>query len=568
MPFIPFPEFRPDVNDFRGQHTQVLANVLPRGDGWGPAPSLQDYSAALPAQCRGGFHARKSDGTIVVFAGTLNRLWKLDNTTLGWVPVSKVTALTSISNGSPAVFTLNSHGLSNGDALVLSTSGALPTGLTAGTVHYVINALTNTFNVSLTVGGAAVNTTGAGSGTHSMTYKYSDVSSTDQWQFAQFGDTVIAVQANTAPQAFDLSAGVAFADLGGSPPSARYISVVGLFLVLSGLVSNPRRVHTSGLDAITTWTAGTNFANTYDFPDGGVVRGVAGGEFGVIFQETTIRRMVYNPGATPAFQIERIAEDEGLLGPFSIARAGSLVCFVSQSGFRVAGPSGPPVPIGREKVDRTFLADLDTGALQLLIGAADPSSTRVAWAYKSLAASGSAAFDKVIFYDLALQRWSPAISVSGEYICSLVKPGATLESLDTLISNNIDTMNLSSLDAVAAALLSKLSGFSTAHKLGFFDGASLEATLETPEQGTEGRRMMVRGFEIRTDAPTVYGSLRYRPNAQDALATTSEILINGQGRCPQRIDTKLARARARIPAGTSWTYAMGVEPDFRTTGRR
>jgi hypothetical protein len=556
MPFLPFPEYRPDVDDYQGQHTQTLSGVLPRGDGYGPVPDLQAYTAALPGQCRGQFYARKTDGTIVVFAATIDRILRLDNTTLTWIPVSKVTALTSISNGTPAVFTLNSHGLDNGDALVLSTSGVLPTGLTAGTVYYVINTATNTFNVSLTAGGAAVNTTGAGSGTHSMTYFYSDISSTDQWQFAQHGDVVVAVQANSSPQAYNLSSSTAFADLGGSPPTARYVSVVGLFLVLSGLVSNPRRVHTSGLDNITEWTVGTDFANTYDFPDGGVVRGVAGGEFGVVFQESVVRRMVYIPGATPAFQIERATEDEGLLGPYSIARAGARVFFVAQSGFRVVGSSGPPVPIGREKVDRTFLADLDTGNLHLLIGAADPTSTRVWFAYKSADSSDTTAFGKMIAYDWKLDRWSPAVSITGEYAFSLVKPGQTLDALDS-VNSSIDALTFS-LDSVQASLVSRLAGFDEDHRLGFFDGASLEATLETPEQGMEGRRMFVRGFEVRTDAATVYGS----------VSATSETLVNDQGRCPQRIDARFARAKVRIPAGTLWTYAMGVEPDFVPTGQR
>jgi hypothetical protein len=296
------------------------------------------------------------------------------------------------------------------------------------------------------------------------------------------------------------------------------------------------------------------------------VRGSAGGEFGVVFQESAIRRMVYIPGNLPAFQIERISEDEGLLGPYSVIRAGSRVFFVTQSGFRVVGASGPPVPIGREKVDRTFLADLDTGNLQLLIGAADPTSSRVAWAYKSAAASDTTAFDKVMFYDWALERFSPAISVVGEYLCSLVKPGMTLEGLDD-VSTDIDALTFS-LDSVQAALVSKLAGVDGDHRLGFFDGANLEAVLETPEQDIEGRRIMVRGFAPRTDAATVYGSVKHRANAQSSLSTTSETLVNAHGICPQRIETKLARARARIPAGTLWTYAMGVEPDFVPTGRR
>src|SRR5262249_28437582 len=161
-----------------------------------------------------------------------------------------------------------------------------PTGLVAGTVYYVVNADANTFNVSLTAGGVAVNTSSAGSSTHSMTYFYSALSSGTHWQFAQFGNFVIAVQPNVAPQVFDLTSSAAFMDLAGSPPQASYISVVGRFVVLTGLLNNPYRIHWSGLNDVTQWSSGTNSSDFQDFPDGGIVRGVAGGEFGVIFQET------------------------------------------------------------------------------------------------------------------------------------------------------------------------------------------------------------------------------------------------------------------------------------------
>lgn len=64
--------------------------------------------------------------------------------------------------------TETAHGLSNGDAVVLSTSGVLPAGLVAGT-YYVVNATTDTFKLSLTSGGAAEDITGAaGGGTHTI----------------------------------------------------------------------------------------------------------------------------------------------------------------------------------------------------------------------------------------------------------------------------------------------------------------------------------------------------------------------------------------------------------------
>ncbi len=82
-------------------------------------------------------------------------------------PESTVT----ISVGTPGVVTWNNHGLLAGQPVVFSTTGALPTGLTAGTVYYVsaTGLTTNAFSVSATVGGAAINTTAAGTGTHTVT---------------------------------------------------------------------------------------------------------------------------------------------------------------------------------------------------------------------------------------------------------------------------------------------------------------------------------------------------------------------------------------------------------------
>lgn len=87
-----------------------------------------------------------------------------DNIALGKMKSSTVT----ISNGSPATITWTSHGLTAGTELAFSTTGSLPTGLTAGTRYYVIAAglATNSFRVSATFGGSAVNTSSAGSGTH------------------------------------------------------------------------------------------------------------------------------------------------------------------------------------------------------------------------------------------------------------------------------------------------------------------------------------------------------------------------------------------------------------------
>jgi len=74
----------------------------------------------------------------------------------------------TVTIASPAVFTLNKHGLVAGKPIRFTTDGALPTGLSVGTTYYVIaSGLTaDNFEVSTTFGGSAVNTSGSQSGTH------------------------------------------------------------------------------------------------------------------------------------------------------------------------------------------------------------------------------------------------------------------------------------------------------------------------------------------------------------------------------------------------------------------
>jgi hypothetical protein len=76
-------------------------------------------------------------------------------------------ATVTMTIASPGVITDTAHGFTNGQVIELGTTGALPTGLSVGTSYYVINATTNTYQLSLTQGGAAINTSISQSGVHS-----------------------------------------------------------------------------------------------------------------------------------------------------------------------------------------------------------------------------------------------------------------------------------------------------------------------------------------------------------------------------------------------------------------
>jgi len=89
-------------------------------------------------------------------------------------PASNVT----ITIATPGVVTWTAHGLVANTVVIFKTTSALPTGITANIAYYVRNPAANTFEISLTSGGASINTTGTQSGTHSCQAMISPVSST------------------------------------------------------------------------------------------------------------------------------------------------------------------------------------------------------------------------------------------------------------------------------------------------------------------------------------------------------------------------------------------------------
>jgi microcystin-dependent protein len=78
----------------------------------------------------------------------------------------------TVTIATPGVFTLAGHGLITGDQIYITTTGALPTGLSINTLYYVIFTDANTFRLATTranaVVGTAIATSGTQSGTHTM----------------------------------------------------------------------------------------------------------------------------------------------------------------------------------------------------------------------------------------------------------------------------------------------------------------------------------------------------------------------------------------------------------------
>ena len=86
------------------------------------------------------------------------------------LPRSVISVNFTVTIANPGVFTSTAHGLSIGDPVGLTTTGALPTGLAIGPIYFVhaTSFTANTFTLSATLGGVTIQTSGTQSGTHTV----------------------------------------------------------------------------------------------------------------------------------------------------------------------------------------------------------------------------------------------------------------------------------------------------------------------------------------------------------------------------------------------------------------
>src|SRR4030095_6351753 len=119
---------------------------------------------------------------------------------------------------------------------------------------------------------------------------------------------------------------------------------IGAFLCLSGLQTagvpgtgsyrNNRMIIWSGVNDEGIWTPGTNLCDLQEFPDGGPVMGVDGGEIGYVLQQSAIRALQFLPGDTTfIFNFSRVLHERGCISKYGFTCIGNTLYFLSEDGF-------------------------------------------------------------------------------------------------------------------------------------------------------------------------------------------------------------------------------------------
>ena len=381
------------------------------------------------------------------------------------------------------------------------------------------------------------------------------------WNFARWKNKVLATNFSDNPQQITMGA-ANFSDL-TTAFRARNITVIGDFVVFSNTYdatdgNRPNRVRWSAIDDETSYTVSASTLSDFrDIPVGGPIRRIIGGDVGVIVSERSIFRMSF-VGAPAVFQIDEILPDLGTFSAGSVVGLGENVYLISEQGFLEITGNGTGVNnIGAGRVDKWFKTEYDAEHPDRIFSVPDPTNNRIFWAFPG---SGNTAGrpNKVIIYDKTFNKWA-LIEQDCEIIFRSKGFKVTLEGLETLGFDNIDTMGLS-LDSSAFEAVSQFAAFDSSLKYGFFSGANKTAILETGEtELNPGYKTSLKAFRPLVEGGTVTAEVGSRSRLSDEVEWSESLSQSASGRFTKRKNDNYHRFRFTISG--DWTDAIGVHLD-------
>ena len=603
---VPFGEWLPDQPDHGKQGANVATNVYYAANTYKRFPSLVSYSAnAIASDSRGAGSFRDNSNTVYNFISTEDTIYKLTSGTFtdvgagGTLLTSSyatctitVTDYSNIATDSTLVLTKN-----DGTTVTFTCQGA-GTGTpatnkffhnesndtTADNIFTCINA-----HADFSAANPAANVvtvTRAAKGNDNRTVTSSDTTrmavtdfdggtpltgeTTDFITFTQFGEYIIASNGVDAAQYYLMGTSTAFTDLStivtaGTVPVFKVSGVVRDFLVTGNISGATNRIQWSGINDITVWSG--KQSDSQDLPGyGGQVVAITSGEVGYVFRQNQIIRMDYVGGNT-VFRLSVISPNRGAMYGRTVCQDNRQIFFYADDGFyQINGDQ--VLPIGVEKVNRFFDLDLNKAFAERICAAEDPFNQLAMWLYPSASntANTTGICNRIIIYNYATKKWSLA-EANASTIFSQYIGAYTVELMD-IISENLDNINASLDTDFWSGGQMLLGAIDSDYKAAIFSGTSNECEIETSElELFPGLRSNITGIRPIVDAAATV-TLKTRERLADNETESSSASMVSSGINPVRESGRYVRANIKIPSGTIFTHAQGIDLIASKAGTR
>lgn len=379
----------------------------------------------------------------------------------------------------------------------------------------------------------------------------------DLWQAERYGTKFYLTNLNDPLQSIDVDTGTVLADVAGSPPRAKFIETVGDFLFLAYLKVGadvfPQDWQHSKIDDPTNWTVTGNAGDSdrQQIADGDEIVAIMSNTGGArIIQRRCKRRLIFTPGNTYSFQMQDIDSSRGAVAPLAVIPfGGESYFYLNETGFFVGDEHRP---IGAERMDRTFFADVSLDKLGEVQGIADPSQ-KIVW----IRYQDQNNVYKMLGWDWQLDQWCRS-DIAAQVLVSAVSIGAVLNDLD--VYGTLDQINIPLDSRLFKGGRITFGAFTSSNKLSLFAGAPAAAVVETTKiQHNEGTGSFVSGAKLEGN-PTSFTMQVGTSMLADTLSTWSSANSRSTrtGLVPFRADAKFHQYRANIAAGIDWSHLHGV----------
>ncbi len=393
----------------------------------------------------------------------------------------------------------------------------------------------------------------------------------DCWRFAQFKSFMLATNYADPIQSFTMGSSTAFATLSSGAPQARFIAVAKNFCIVANTYdsvggANPARLWWSANGDPTNWpvpgsSAAQQVQSDYNDMNGpmGDITGLAPNLNGcdcAVFFDRGVFRMIY-VGPPDVFDFFPAQSVRGTRASNSIVTLGNMVYYLAEDGF-YAFDGNMSMPIGTNKVDKWFFSQLNQAFLYNVIGTWDVINKAVFWIFPSQA-STSGVPDTMLIYRWDIARWSWA-AIPAQWIAPSLSFTVTMDSTPALGNSDIDTLPFSLDSRVWIGGVPQVACADPTGYLAFFNGTNLQAQIGTKAaQITPGGLSFVSGVRPLVSAGSATVAVSARQNYFDPEIFGADVALNSMGDCPQRSVGRYHRARVTIPAGASWSQALGVD---------
>ena len=384
---------------------------------------------------------------------------------------------------------------------------------------------------------------------------------TDFWTFTQFGEYIIASNGVDAVQYYLMGSSTNFANLtaiqtAGTAPVFRVSGVVRDFLVAGNIVNATNRIQWSGINDITCWSG--KQSDLQDLPgSGGRVVAITSGEVGYVFRQNQIIRMDY-VGGSVVFRLSVISPNRGAVYGRTVCQDNRQIFFYADDGFyQINGDQ--ILPIGVEKVNRYFDLNLNKAYSDRICAAVDPFNQLAMWLFPSTSNTSNTTgiCDKIIIYNYATKKWSLA-DASASTIFSQFVGAYTVELMD-ILSQNLENINAALDTDFWSGGQVLLGGIDSDYKAAIFSGTDNECEVETAEiEPFPGMRANITGVRPIVDA-TATLTVKARERLADTESETSSVSMRDSGINPVRKSGRYIRANVKVPSGTTFTHAQGID---------